>query len=94
MAVDRLPDGSFIGWCGLTSWNPAFRTASRGYVFDAAARGNGYATETAHAVPGADLHRARYEHLRGHGLRPTAWTWFADAGVQMHVLRRIAGTVR
>ncbi|MBO1330751.1 GNAT family N-acetyltransferase [Streptomyces sp. VRA16 Mangrove soil] len=50
VAVDRLRDGAFIGWCGLTSWNPDFRSASLGYVFDASAWGQGYATETAHAV--------------------------------------------
>ncbi len=32
-----------------------------------------------------------YEHLHRHGLRHTGLTWFADAGVQVHVLRRIAG---
>ncbi|MFI8195146.1 tyrosine-type recombinase/integrase [Streptomyces sp. NPDC085942] len=32
-----------------------------------------------------------YEHLRRHALRHTALTWFADAGVHVHVLRRIAG---
>ncbi|WP_248844655.1 tyrosine-type recombinase/integrase [Streptomyces anulatus] len=32
-----------------------------------------------------------YEHLRRHDPRHTALTWFADAGVQVHVLRRIAG---
>ncbi|WP_405762925.1 tyrosine-type recombinase/integrase [Streptomyces sp. NBC_01420] len=31
------------------------------------------------------------EHLRRHDLRHTALTWFADAGVPVHVLRRIAG---
>ncbi|MFD0421018.1 tyrosine-type recombinase/integrase [Streptomyces parvus] len=31
-----------------------------------------------------------YEHLRRHDLRHTALTWFADAGVQVHVLRRNA----
>ncbi|WP_241846519.1 tyrosine-type recombinase/integrase [Streptomyces sp. TSRI0395] len=35
--------------------------------------------------------RLGYEHLRRHGLRHTALTWLADAGVQVHVLRRIAG---
>ncbi|MFE1797174.1 tyrosine-type recombinase/integrase [Streptomyces sp. NPDC059517] len=30
-------------------------------------------------------------HLRRHDLRHTGLTWFADAGVQVHVLRRIAG---
>ncbi|MEH0416986.1 hypothetical protein QA861_05820 [Streptomyces sp. B21-083] len=31
-----------------------------------------------------------YQHLRRHDLRHTGLTWFADAGVQVHVLRRIA----
>nr|WP_240799600.1 tyrosine-type recombinase/integrase [Streptomyces sp. A1277] len=29
--------------------------------------------------------------MRRHDLRHTGLTWFADAGVQVHVLRRIAG---
>ncbi|WP_219462987.1 tyrosine-type recombinase/integrase [Nonomuraea rhizosphaerae] len=32
-----------------------------------------------------------YEHLRRHDLRHTGLTWMADAGVPMHVLRKIAG---
>lgn len=32
-----------------------------------------------------------YEHLRRHDLRHTGLTWMADAGVPLHVLRRIAG---
>ncbi|WP_425597504.1 tyrosine-type recombinase/integrase [Streptomyces tendae] len=32
-----------------------------------------------------------YEHLRRHDLRHTGLTWFADAGVRVPVLRRIAG---
>lgn len=32
-----------------------------------------------------------YEHLRRHDLRHTGLAWFADAGVHVHVLRRIAG---
>ncbi|MFI6138898.1 GNAT family N-acetyltransferase [Streptomyces griseus] len=50
VAVERASDGSFIGWCGLTSWNPDFRSASLGYVFEADVWGHGYATESAHAV--------------------------------------------
>ncbi|MFY7067661.1 GNAT family N-acetyltransferase [Nocardiopsis changdeensis] len=50
VAVDRASDGAFIGWCGLTGWNPDFRSASLGYIFDADVWGHGYATETAHAV--------------------------------------------
>jgi RimJ/RimL family protein N-acetyltransferase len=52
VAVDRLPDEAFIGWCSLNRWNPDHRTASLGYCFDAAAWGHGYATEAARALLG------------------------------------------
>lgn len=32
-----------------------------------------------------------HEHLRRHDLRHTGLTWMADAGVPLHVLRKIAG---
>src|SRR5256714_11258073 len=32
-----------------------------------------------------------FEHLRRHDLRHTGLTWMADAGVPVHVLRKIAG---
>lgn len=32
-----------------------------------------------------------YEHLRRHDLRHTGLTWFADAGVPLHRLQKIAG---
>lgn len=32
-----------------------------------------------------------FEHLRRHDLRHTAFTWFADAGVPIHRLQKIAG---
>jgi hypothetical protein len=32
-----------------------------------------------------------YEHLRRHDLRHAGLTWMADAGVPLHVLRKIAG---
>ena len=32
-----------------------------------------------------------YEHLRRHDLRLTGLTWMADAGIPVHVLRKIAG---
>ncbi len=35
--------------------------------------------------------RLGYEHLRRHDLRQTGLTWLADAGVPIHVLRKIAG---
>jgi len=50
LAVDRACDGTFIGWCGLTRFNPDYRSASLGYCFDEAAWGHGYATETARGV--------------------------------------------
>ncbi len=39
-AVERLSDGAFIGWCGLSGWNPEYRSASLGYCF-ATRRGPG-----------------------------------------------------
>ena len=47
LAVDRVSDGAFIGWCSLNRWNPDYRSASLGYCFDDAAWGHGYATEAA-----------------------------------------------
>jgi integrase len=35
--------------------------------------------------------RLGFEHLRRHDLRHTGLTWMADAGVPLHVLRKIAG---
>jgi RimJ/RimL family protein N-acetyltransferase len=29
-AVDRVSDGTFIGWCALQRWNPEYRSASLG----------------------------------------------------------------
>src|ERR1700744_2798696 len=46
-AIERVDDEAFIGWCGLTRWNPEYRTASLGYCLDDAAWGHGYATEAA-----------------------------------------------
>jgi [ribosomal protein S5]-alanine N-acetyltransferase len=50
LAMDRVSDGVFIGWCALTRWNPEHRSASMGYCLDDAAWGHGYATEGARAV--------------------------------------------
>ena len=50
LAIDRVSDGEFIGWCGLTRWNPDFRSASLTYCLEEAAWGHGYATEAARAL--------------------------------------------
>ena len=50
VAMERLSDGAFLGWCGLTRWNPDHRSASLGYCLGAEAWGHGYATEAAGAL--------------------------------------------
>ena len=66
LAVDRVSDGAFIGWCSLTRWNPDYRSASMGYCFAEAAWGRGYATEAARvllqwAFDTLDLNRVQAE---------------------------------
>jgi len=50
LAVDRVSNKAFIGWCGLTRWNPHYRSASMGYCLDDGAWGHGYATEAGRAL--------------------------------------------
>jgi [ribosomal protein S5]-alanine N-acetyltransferase len=50
LAMEGRSDGDFIGWCGLTRWNPDYRSASLGYCLDDAAWGHGYATEATQAL--------------------------------------------
>ena len=50
LAVDRVSDGAFIGWCSLNRWNPDYRSASLGYCFAEASWGRGYATEAGRAA--------------------------------------------
>jgi len=49
LAMDRV-DGSFVGWCSVTRWNPDYRSAALGYCLADAAWGQGYATEAARAL--------------------------------------------
>jgi [ribosomal protein S5]-alanine N-acetyltransferase len=50
VAIERLTDGVFLGWCGVTQWNPDYRSASLGYCLGEAAWGQGFATEAAGAL--------------------------------------------
>ena len=66
LAVERDCDGALIGWCSVSRWNPACRSASLGYCFDDAVWGQGYATEAARAVlrwafDALDLNRVQAE---------------------------------
>ncbi|MGC4941701.1 GNAT family N-acetyltransferase [Kribbella sp. DT2] len=66
LAVDRVSDGRFIGWCTVSQWNPDFRSASMGYCYTEASWGQGYATEAGAALLGwafdnLDLNRVQAE---------------------------------
>jgi RimJ/RimL family protein N-acetyltransferase len=66
LAIVRVPDEAFIGWCSLTRWNSDYRSASMGYCLDDAAWGHGYATEAARALlrwafDALDLNRVQAE---------------------------------
>lgn len=50
LTIQRTTDTTFLGWCSLTRWNSAHRSASLGYCLDDAVWGNGYATEAARAL--------------------------------------------
>jgi RimJ/RimL family protein N-acetyltransferase len=66
VAIDRLSDGAFLGWCSLSRWNPDHRSAALGYCLAASAWGHGYATEAARALlrwafEALDLNRVQAE---------------------------------
>jgi RimJ/RimL family protein N-acetyltransferase len=50
LAIERVSDGAFLGWCGLSRWNREYRSASMGYCLNEPAWGHGYATEAARAL--------------------------------------------
>lgn len=64
VVVER--DGAFLGWVGLSDWNPEHRSVRLGFVLGADASGRGYATEAARALLGwafatLPLHRVQAE---------------------------------
>lgn len=66
LAIEDASDAAFVGWCGLTRWNPDYRSASLGYCLNQAFWGQGYATEAAHvllqwAFDTLDLNRVQAE---------------------------------
>lgn len=50
VAIETASEGSFLGWCSVSRWNPDFRSASLGYCLNEAAWGHGYMTESARAL--------------------------------------------
>jgi RimJ/RimL family protein N-acetyltransferase len=50
LAVERMDDERFIGWCSLNRWDRGHRSASLAYCFSDAVWGHGYATEAAGAL--------------------------------------------
>lgn len=66
LAIERIADGAFIGWCGLAKWNPEYRSAALVYCLDDAAWGQGFATEAVRgllqwAFDTLDLNRVQAE---------------------------------
>ena len=65
-AVERLSDGAFLGWCGVTKFDAGYRSAALGYCLTEEAWGHGYATEAARALlqwafDALDLNRVQAE---------------------------------
>jgi len=50
VAIERVADGAFIGWCGIGRWNPDYRSAAITYCLDDAFWRHGYATEAVRAL--------------------------------------------
>jgi RimJ/RimL family protein N-acetyltransferase len=65
LAVDRLADGEFLGWCGLTRWNPDHRSAVVTYCLAEGAWGHGYATEAARALLEWGFHTLDLNRVHG-----------------------------
>jgi RimJ/RimL family protein N-acetyltransferase len=50
VVIELASDGAFLGWCGLSRWEPDFRSAALTYILTRSAWGQGYATEAARAL--------------------------------------------
>lgn len=50
VAVDATESGEFLGWCTLSQWSSAHRTAGLGFCFTEESWGQGIATEAAAAL--------------------------------------------
>lgn len=45
LAIERVADGAFIGWCFLEDWDPRHRRAAVGLCLDEKVWGQGFASE-------------------------------------------------
>ena len=66
VAMETVDDGAFVGWCSVSRFNAAYRSAALGYCLEESAWGQGYATEGADALLGwafetLDLNRVQAE---------------------------------
>jgi RimJ/RimL family protein N-acetyltransferase len=50
VAIERVGDGAFVGWCGVSRWNPDFRSAAITVCLDDAFWRRGFATEAMTAL--------------------------------------------
>lgn len=66
LVIEQPDDGAFVGWCGLTRWDPGHRSAGVTYALAERFWGRGFATEATRALLGwafetLDLNRVQTE---------------------------------